>query len=404
MKKFLAFLLAAIMLCTVISVSAAEEFKPNSLPGQHEYSILATLTPPAIDGTVNDGEYGDAIVTYNYNDGLTRNGEVGNLSQEEMADFVASDWTLYMTYDNEYVYFACTYVDTDFDTKAGSAGYGIWDGDSLEIDFLKYTEDWEEYDIYDKSRVIIGMSKDGDYWAGWANTGVPSYIPSPPHYPKGELNGEKDCYVVTRDGDNFTYELKLTWEEVVGSDRPVDHIYFYVQLATDSVEYNDRVGHGAQFWWRNVVPFTEDEVDAIEEAINDELDVQYAFPILHFDGREILPELPETTAPETTEEPTTEEPTTEVPTTEVPTTEELTTEAPKVEATTAPVTEEPEAEATTKAPETEAPTTEAKTEASKNDAAANTSGCGSTVGVAGIALVAALGTCTVFVSKKNRDE
>ena len=36
--------------------------------------------------------------------------------------------------------------------------------------------------------------------------------------------------------------------------------------------------------------------------------------------------------------------------------------------------------------------------------AANTSGCGSTVGVAGIALVAALGTCTVFVSKKNRDE
>ena len=384
MKKFLAFLLAAIMLCTVISVSAAEEFKPNSLPGQHEYSILATLTPPAIDGTVNDGEYGDAIVTYNYNDGLTRNGEVGDLSQEEMADFVASDWTLYMTYDNEYVYFACTYVDTDFDTQAGSAGYGIWDGDSLEIDFLKYTEDWEEYDVYDKSRVIIGMSKDSDYWAGWANTGVPSYIPSPPHYPQGELNGEKDCYVVTRDGDNFTYELKLTWEEVVGSDRPVDHIYFYVQLATDSVEYNDRVGHGAQFWWRNVVPFTRDEVNEIEDAIEDELDVQYAFPILHFEGREILPELPETTVPETTEEPTPEE----------LTTEELTTEAPETEATTAPVTEDP----ATEAPETEAPATTAPNTDPVPEPA---SGCGSTVAMAGIALVAALGTCTVFVAKKH---
>ena len=57
--------------------------------------------------------------------------------------------------------------------------------------------------------------------------------------------------------------------------------------------------------------------------------------------------------------------------------------------TEAPVTEAP----TTEAPKTEAPTTEAP--------AADEGGCGSTVGVAGLALVAALGTCTVFVSKKR---
>ena len=68
-----------------------------------------------------------------------------------------------------------------------------------------------------------------------------------------------------------------------------------------------------------------------------------------------------------TEEVTTEEVTTEVPATEVPTTEVLATEAP----TTDVVEEE--------------------------------GGCGSTVGIAGLALVAALGTCTVLAAKKKED-
>ena len=71
------------------------------------------------------------------------------------------------------------------------------------------------------------------------------------------------------------------------------------------------------------------------------------------------------------------------PETEAPTTEPV-TEAPVVEETEAPVVDE-----------TEAPTTEAP--------AAAEGGCGSSVAVAGIALVAALGTCTAFVAKKKED-
>ena len=67
--------------------------------------------------------------------------------------------------------------------------------------------------------------------------------------------------------------------------------------------------------------------------------------------------------------------------------EEVTTEPAATEpATTEPATEE----VTTKAPETTAPVEEKK-------------GCGSSVSVAGLALVAALGTCTVFVAKKKED-
>ena len=78
--------------------------------------------------------------------------------------------------------------------------------------------------------------------------------------------------------------------------------------------------------------------------------------------------------------PTSEEETTTEPETDEVTTEEITT--------TEPATEEPSAEA----PETTEPTAE---EPKK--------GCGGSVSVAGIALVAALGTFTVFVSKKKED-
>ena len=61
--------------------------------------------------------------------------------------------------------------------------------------------------------------------------------------------------------------------------------------------------------------------------------------------------------------------------------------------TEAPVTEAPTNENPTEAPATEAPVTEAPAEG----------GCGSSVAVCGIALVAALGTCTAFVAKKKED-
>ena len=60
---------------------------------------------------------------------------------------------------------------------------------------------------------------------------------------------------------------------------------------------------------------------------------------------------------------------------------------------------------TTEAP-TEAPTTEPEATdapADETEAPAEKGGCGSSVTLAGIALVAALGTCTAFVAKKKED-
>ena len=54
--------------------------------------------------------------------------------------------------------------------------------------------------------------------------------------------------------------------------------------------------------------------------------------------------------------------------------------------------------------ETEAPeTSNVDTEAPATDAPASEDGCGSSVGLVGVALVMALGTCTAFAAKKKED-
>ena len=73
--------------------------------------------------------------------------------------------------------------------------------------------------------------------------------------------------------------------------------------------------------------------------------------------------------------------------------------ADKVE--TEPVETEP---VETEPVETDAPVDDDVTEAPTTEApVADEGGCGSSVALAGVALVATLGTCTVFVAKKNED-
>ena len=96
-----------------------------------------------------------------------------------------------------------------------------------------------------------------------------------------------------------------------------------------------------------------------------------------------------TTEPVTTEAVTTEAATTEEITTEAATTEEITTEAATTEEIT---TEAPATDAPTEAPTTEIPVI--------NEPKGN---CKNSIGMMGIALVAALGTCAVVATKKKED-
>ena len=68
-----------------------------------------------------------------------------------------------------------------------------------------------------------------------------------------------------------------------------------------------------------------------------------------------------------------------------------------------PSSETPTTELVTEAPTNENPTEAPVTEEEVTEAPVAEGGCGSSVALAGIALVAALGTCTAFVAKKKED-
>ena len=104
---------------------------------------------------------------------------------------------------------------------------------------------------------------------------------------------------------------------------------------------------------------------------------------------------PEVTEPEATEPEVTEPEVTEPATTEPATTEPATTEAEVTTDAEDEDEEDNEDEESKETADTKAPETTEKAE--------EKGGCGSSVSVAGIALVAVLGTCTVFVTKKKED-
>ena len=169
------------------------------------------------------------------------------------------------------------------------------------------------------------------------------------------------------DGLNV-YELKISRDYLKGNGCPDNALSYTLSWGSNEHRFN-----------------ISDEAMATLKAAGVEDTYEWTYNYAYFGTRPIPSE--ETEEEETTE-PAVEE-TTEAPATKAPTTEAPEAEAPAT--TEAPVTEAPEAEV----PATEAPTTEAPAEEKR--------GCGSTVSIAGLALITSLGACTVFVTSKKKN-
>ena len=142
-----------------------------------------------------------------------------------------------------------------------------------------------------------------------------------------------------------------------------------------------------------------DPFPVVEETEPEETEPEVTEPE-ETEPEETEPEVtePEVTEPEVTEPEVTEPEVTEPETTQPETTQPEETQPEVTEPETTKKADddedEDEDEDTTKKTETKDSETEAPTEKK---------GCGNSVSVAGLALVAALGTCTVFVAKKKED-
>jgi len=364
--------------------------------GQKTYVLGAPIaTAPIADGKVQANEYVVKVET-KLDEGYTlqTNSNTG------------ADWTIewanyYVAYDEECLYLAAEVHDPDHTTygqwadnvKRGDqfafALGGLWQeptnptwdpitamASRIEIRFFDGNTEEEKaktgfedfFEINDQEKDFMGATVSGDYY----DTST---------FSKG--------HKVENDGTVTTYEVALKWEALKTVwPHHEDALQFelltfgaYIQDTINEeipADQNDGkvMGHRTGIrWWGN----TGDQIDAVYAELLEEYtsaakygsNVGNMIPNMLFFGTQeeydaykaanLVEDIPETEAPET--------------------------EAPADE-TEAPADETEGGE--TNAPETNAPV-----------AGDEKGGCGSSVAAVGVALVAALGTCTVFVSKKR---
>ena len=428
MKKFLAvvsLMLVALMVIAIPAVSAADETmdKPEGI--NIFYATDVSGNEPSIDGTISEGEYGEGTRLTTYK-ALKNSDWGGSWETGSFDETLASEYIdVYFAYDEEYIYFAfyelgAPYVDNgdEFDTNDVPFRNNYRFRFGLELDnMLNYfqtdsgwTNAWQSISpFFAGSRQDQSAVKFSDFSEALVakyNVDTGAYVAF------GDL-------VSANGNTNYTggqWALVVEWKfDKAGFAEAWNAIYateydhmsnaMWVEMTTSAFrakKNNLDDSENQYFRWLGQNDITGKGSDYADYGVKATSTSMFDLVVFGTEEDDLI--LADPFPPETTEAPTTEEPTTE------PATEESTTEAPTTEpATEAPVTEAPTTEApateeaTTEAPATEAPTTEApKTEAPTTEAPAEEEGgCGSTIGVAGLALVAALGTCTVFVSKKR---
>ena len=405
MKKFISIislLLVAMMILAMPTV-AAEETEKFEIPKDMQvyYANDVSAKAPSIDGTIEEGEYGNLTVRVT---DPTPFVDAGGDYIENPLEHLKSEYIdFYFAYDENNYYIAIhdagpdKYEDTDEFT---SNDYPFRSNYFFTMDFTP--EDLTDYFRFGGFNTVTVWNPNMQYFefgksnrapikvADWVTECIVRKVDVSTGADVGfgdllTTNGNPNYY----EGDWELYiEMKLDKKAVANA---LNECYF--------TDY-DTIPNGMYFsFGTNMYRRTEVALDSNgnEKAVNDASECQY----YRWLGDTIIRDnnvdyeaygLYEGGKVNTIgdliifgDENTVFEPADPFPVRE--------TEAP---ATEAPATEAP-------AGETDAPAGDDATEAPVTEAPAAEDGCGSSVTLAGIALVAALGTCTVFVAKRKED-
>lgn len=281
MNKTLSRLGVTLLIAALAATSASAALVPYELEdyGQKTFSVYSTTTAPVVDGVVNAGEYGDPIAVYNLgDDGAYWSGD--DFSDAELAELIPGNISMYMTYDDTYVYIALTCEDSSHMTPL--SGTGVWDGDYMEWDILLPSDSFD--DLNNRIRYALGADNTGDVTGYYAN--IPDYA-----NPVNSVNEEiKDLTKnnVTVNGNLTTYEAKLTWAELLGTDGAPDSALYYVQLGCSSEALADQSDYEAYLGVFRCAPAYDEDTKA--EIANNGGAGSFAFNVLNFVGEAPAPE------------------------------------------------------------------------------------------------------------------
>ena len=380
------------------------------------YATNVSDNTPKIDGEIGDGEYGTkhtieapmALKNSDWGDTW----EYGDYDETLASEYM----DVYFAYDDEYVYFAFYEVGADATNTEDDAentinnipfrsnyrfnfGLDLYNAANYIQSESGSTLGWN--DIYPLVNDVVNTNTTSNTMA----TMVEEFIAAKYNVDTGAIVAFGDLISANGNANYWEAQWALcaefkfnkaamaeVWNDLFGTNYNNISNAMWVGMVTNSFRFittdMEEPYDGQYFKWIGQNDISANKADFAVYGITAESYRLDIFDLVVFGSETddiILADPNPPVIEETTEELTTA-PVTEAATTEAPTTEPV-TEAPTTEAaTTEPATEIPE-------PVTEAPTTEAPAE--------DKEGCGSTVSVTALALVAALGTCTAFVSKKK---
>ncbi|MBR2387889.1 MAG: hypothetical protein IKB02_03875 [Clostridia bacterium] len=405
MKKLLSIMLVAVMLFAVaIPVVSAEEAEGTVIEPAKDMAVyyannLTGQTLPVIDGTINAGEYGNVVTIGEPTPMAKEWPDYGYIIDRESDRPRSGNIEYYFAYDETSIYIAfkeygATFDDgnTAFQDFSFRSNYSFGYGFQLD-DMTNYLSHSVSYGggCWNKQKLSFSDGKLSNFTATeitpdqfYSELFVHKYKADEADLPEDErtLWVYGDVLSASNQNSSAPYimevEMRLDKQQVIEVFNSVAYteyaecpnaMYFRMTLNT----YRGGAEEGtSSITAQNKYLITD--ISALNDAQKTKFYMDYG--MLPGSPTQVLPALvvfDEKDAP-------------------------IMIPADKVE--TEPEETEPEV---TEPEETEAPTNENPTEAPETEAPEVQGGCGGAVSLAGIALVAALGTCTAFVAKKKED-
>ncbi len=199
MKKLISILLAVSMILT-LAVTASAFFEPEEAFGEVKFSIGKQTAAWSADGTINDGEYFKVDIdptwlSYSIND---------NNTDADLAYAKSVTPELYMSWDENYVYTATRYTETQgHDNEWDDDPASMWYSGAVQFNYANFDEVASEYRL----EYGVGLTNSGNtIYTVWADGTGEGYQPT-----------EEDAKVWL-DGNTLTYETRCPWSAFADED------------------------------------------------------------------------------------------------------------------------------------------------------------------------------------------
>jgi len=309
MKKALAILITAALsltfLCIPVSALSPQDMREY---GQIHFNIYSTSNPPVADGTVNPGEYGEPIAVINQGSpGVYWTGE--GYTQEDLDKILPKDMTLYLTYDDNYLYLAVTLIDENHCTPLDDPPMDVWNGDYVEFDFSSNGNSTSFDEMRDRCRLAMGISNNGVvgfYSALWQSDMKNTTV----GLNENSLDELANWGTITRNEATklTTYEARIPWEYLTPDGKTPTKAFMYFQAGVGDSRYEDRWDYAPGAYlatWRWAAPISS--VNS-QYALEDEVGGAIVLHLMTFAGAPPAPIVEEAPAEVVTEAPAAETP------------------------------------------------------------------------------------------------